>query len=194
MLGGFVMMVIGVGLLTQIDVDTSATTITLYMVLCGLGIGPSFPLYTLAVQNAVDFRLMGQATSASQFFRQIGGTFAIAIMGTLFATTMSDRMAELKPLPVAAQAQTLHAEHVTKGPMPHDSVETDVYQHQESRRVSAAPSSTNSAVRAAFADGITLVFKMVFVLIVLAFIATLRIPNLPLRATKEAAGPPPVES
>ena len=36
------------------------------MVLCGLGVGPSLPLFTLAVQNAVDVRLLGQATSLAQ--------------------------------------------------------------------------------------------------------------------------------
>jgi hypothetical protein len=70
-------------------VNTSATTVTLYMIICGLGVGPSLPLYTLAVQNAVDPRKVGQATSASQFFRQIGGTIGAAVMGTILASSIS---------------------------------------------------------------------------------------------------------
>ena len=76
-------------LLTRLDPSASLLEVTLYTVLCGIGAGPSMPLFTLAVQNAVDVRLVGQATSASQFFRQIGATVGAAVMGTVLVTTLT---------------------------------------------------------------------------------------------------------
>lgn len=89
MLGGGVVLLAGTLLLSQMPPDVPYARVTLYMVVCGLGLGPSFPLYTLAIQNAVDVRKLGQATSASQFFRQIGGTVGAALMGTVLATGLA---------------------------------------------------------------------------------------------------------
>jgi EmrB/QacA subfamily drug resistance transporter len=89
MLIGGVILAVGVFLLSRMTVNTSATTVTLYMIICGLGVGPSLPLYTLAIQNAIDQRKVGQATSASQFFRQIGGTIGAAVMGTILASSLA---------------------------------------------------------------------------------------------------------
>ncbi|MGL4612260.1 MAG: MDR family MFS transporter [Trueperaceae bacterium] len=89
MIGGGIVLAIGLFLLSRMTVDTPFWQVTLYMVICGLGVGPSLPLYTLAVQNAVDFRKLGQATSASQFFRQIGGTMGAAVMGTILASSLT---------------------------------------------------------------------------------------------------------
>jgi len=93
MLGGGALLFVGALLLAGMSADTTYVRVTLYMVICGLGLGPSFPLYTLAIQNAVDFRQIGQATSASQFFRQIGGTVGAALMGTVLATGLATGLA-----------------------------------------------------------------------------------------------------
>jgi hypothetical protein len=55
------------------------------MALAGLGIGPSFAVFTLIVQNAVSADRIGAATSSLTFFQQIGGTVGLTIAGTLFA-------------------------------------------------------------------------------------------------------------
>ena len=88
MLGGNTLLLLGLFLLGTMTVETGVGTVTLYMVLCGLGLGPALPLYPLAIQNAVRPREIGQATSASQFFRQIGGAVFAAIMGTVLAVTL----------------------------------------------------------------------------------------------------------
>jgi EmrB/QacA subfamily drug resistance transporter len=89
MIGGGIVLTIGMFLLSRMSLDTPFWQVTLYMVICGIGVGPTFPLYTLAIQNAVDVRKLGQATSAAQFFRQIGGTIGAAIMGTVLASSLS---------------------------------------------------------------------------------------------------------
>jgi predicted MFS family arabinose efflux permease len=78
-------LLVGVFLMSRLTPDTGYWTVTLFMVVCGLGLGPSFPLYTLAIQNVVDFREIGQATSTSQFFRQIGGTVGAAMMSVVLS-------------------------------------------------------------------------------------------------------------
>lgn len=60
---------------------TSYYTLMIYLGICGLGIGPSMPLYTLAVQNATPVQFIGQATAVCQFIRQIGGVIAASILG-----------------------------------------------------------------------------------------------------------------
>ena len=97
MLFGGVVLLAGVWLLSSMSPDVPYWQVTLYMVVCGLGVGPSLPLYTLAIQNAVDVRKVGQATSASQFFRQIGGAVGTAILGTVLATTLAASFSQNMP-------------------------------------------------------------------------------------------------
>lgn len=87
LLGGSILLV-GIWLLSTMPVDIGYGQVTFYMVICGLGLGPTMPLYPLAIQNAVDVRVIGQATSAGQFFRQIGGAVGAAIMGTVLAVSL----------------------------------------------------------------------------------------------------------
>lgn len=96
LLGGLILFA-GVLLLSRMDPDVSYARVTLYMVITGLGVGPSMPLYTLAIQNAVDPRRIGQATSASQFFRQIGGAVGTAVLGTVLAGTLLTSFAQNLP-------------------------------------------------------------------------------------------------
>src|SRR5690606_9168798 len=64
MLSGTALLAVGVFLLSRMGPDVTIGRVTLYMVIVGLGMGPAGPLYALAVQNALDVRRMGQATSA----------------------------------------------------------------------------------------------------------------------------------
>ena len=68
--------------------DSGQAEVTVKMVLVGLGLGPSIPLYTVAVQNAVPPQRIGVATSATTFFRQLGMTVGVALLGTVFAGTL----------------------------------------------------------------------------------------------------------
>lgn len=74
---------------------TSAATqreVTMKMVFIGLGLGPSIPLYTLAIQNAVSSERIGVATSTATFFRQMGSTVGVAVIGTVFAATLGTEL------------------------------------------------------------------------------------------------------
>ena len=89
MVFGGVVLLLAMVLLSTMSADVPYWRVTLYMVIAGLGVGPGLPLYTLAIQNAIDPRKVGQATSAAQFFRQIGGAVGAAVMGTILATTLA---------------------------------------------------------------------------------------------------------
>src|SRR5690606_10279869 len=89
MLVGGAIFATGLLLISLLDENASLGRVSLYMVITGLGVGPALPLYTRAVQNAVDVRRIGQATSATQFFRQIGGAVGTAVLGTVLSTSLA---------------------------------------------------------------------------------------------------------
>jgi EmrB/QacA subfamily drug resistance transporter len=80
---GLALMALGMGLLSTMTADTSHGTAVLYIVLVGLGLGSTMPLYVIAIQNAVPYPVLGIATSTTAFFRQIGGVFGLAILGSV---------------------------------------------------------------------------------------------------------------
>lgn len=65
-----------------------------YIVIMGFGLGGTLSTLALAVQNSVPVRLMGTATSALQFFRLIGGTAGLALLGTALRNRFSFRVDE----------------------------------------------------------------------------------------------------
>ena len=81
--------VIGLFLLTGIRADTPVTLVWLWMFIAGLGIGPSFAIFTTVVQSAVAPRMLGAATSSLTFFRQVGGSVGLAIAGTIFGSSFT---------------------------------------------------------------------------------------------------------
>jgi EmrB/QacA subfamily drug resistance transporter len=89
-----VLMAVGLWLLTNIRPDTPQPLIWLWMVVAGLGVGPTFAVFTLAVQNAVPVRQLGAATSSLTLFQQVGGTVGLAITGTMFASTLIEEIPE----------------------------------------------------------------------------------------------------
>ena len=108
-LGGTILFLAGTILLSSMTVDTPYWVVTIYMVICGVGIGPTLPLFPLAIQNAVPVREIGQATSTSQFFRQLGGTVGAAIMGTVLATSLSASFAAGTAAMAADQSPAMQA-------------------------------------------------------------------------------------
>src|SRR5258706_62354 len=90
--GSMVILAVGLFLLTNLRTDTDRLTLALWMVVVGLGIGPSFAVFTLFVPNAVAPKVIGVATSSLTFFQQIGGTIGLTIAGTIFGDTVSKEL------------------------------------------------------------------------------------------------------
>ena len=95
-------MVAGAFLISTMDVNTSFARAVGYIVILGLGLGATFPTFTLAVQNSVPFRLMGISTSALQFYRSIGGMLGLAVLGAVMANRFASKLEDMVPENVAA--------------------------------------------------------------------------------------------
>ncbi len=91
---GLAIMSAGMFLLSAMNQDSTSTNVIINNILVGLGLGMSFPVFTLIIQNAVEQRYLGVATASSQLFRQLGGTVGVAIMGTMMNSRMSSHMTE----------------------------------------------------------------------------------------------------
>ena len=91
---GLAIMATGMYLVSGMTVDTSYGGAVFNIVIMGFGLGITFPAYTIAVQNAVPYRLMGVATSATQFYRSIGGTLGLALLGALMASRFASGVSE----------------------------------------------------------------------------------------------------
>src|SRR3990172_4720239 len=80
---GILVMVAGMALLSTLDVNSTKADVTRGMVVFGVGLGTSMPLFMFSVQNAVPYRFMGISTSTMQFLRSVGGTMGVAVMFSL---------------------------------------------------------------------------------------------------------------
>jgi EmrB/QacA subfamily drug resistance transporter len=80
---------VGMWLLSRLAVDTPRLHYSIWMAVLGAGIGMVMPVLVLAVQNSVRPADLGTATSANNYFRQIGGSVGAAVFGTLFANRLT---------------------------------------------------------------------------------------------------------
>ena len=91
-LGAPVVMAFGLFLLSNLRADTPLPMLWVWMFVTGIGVGPTFAIFTLVVQAAVSPRQIGTATSSLTLFQQIGGTVGLAISGTVFATRLLEEL------------------------------------------------------------------------------------------------------
>jgi len=91
-LGSMSIMAVGLLLMTQIRSDTDLPVLWIWMFITGLGIGPTLSVFTIIVQNAVPFQKLGVATSNLTFFRQVGGSIGLALLGTVFANRLTEEI------------------------------------------------------------------------------------------------------
>ncbi|MGH3026821.1 MAG: MFS transporter, partial [Gaiellaceae bacterium] len=96
-IAGTAIATVGMALLSLLNVHTSTVETSLYVLVIGFGLGMVMQVLVLAVQNAVEPRVMGVATSGSIMFRQIGGSVGIAAFGAIFANHLRQQLAETLP-------------------------------------------------------------------------------------------------
>jgi EmrB/QacA subfamily drug resistance transporter len=226
LLGALVLLTAGYALMGfTLSPDSTQASVTVKMVIVGLGIGPGLPLYLLAIQNAVSPWQVGMATSSVTFFRQMGSTLGVAVMGAVFAATLasevSARTAEataglppavrerLRPEQVSAGGEGALAgrlyssEEVTEalralvarqrreveerleGPA---QAEALVRLHTLEAQAMAAVPRVERALAEAFTHAMAFIYRLAILIAVLGFVATLFLPELPLRQS-HAPGP-----
>jgi MFS family permease len=115
---------LGLYLLSTLEVATATEVAAGYMLLLGLGLGLVMQVLVLAAQNAVDYRLLGVATSGSTLFRQVGGSIGVSVFGAIFTNQLGRELARRLPAgahapahasPAAVQhlSPAIHAVYVT---------------------------------------------------------------------------------
>ncbi len=198
---GLGILAVGLYLISRMTAETSFTMALFNLVLMGFGLGTTFPTYTIAIQNSVHPRFMGVATSASQFFRSVGGLMGLAILGSVLTNRFSSKFLGS----VGADAEgVLGTERLLE--LAHNPQELVNAEAQEGLRETfsgAGPQGVTmleqvmESLRSALSSAIADVFSIALIVIIVAIVATLFLKEIPLRGrqlpdvgTKKASDSP----
>lgn len=103
----FILISLGAGLLSTMNVATPYYLIIIFMVILGVGIGINMPIANINVQNSVSMEQLSSATSTVQFFRNIGSTVGSAIYGTIMINKMDYGFSKLNLTSIPDNIQDL---------------------------------------------------------------------------------------
>ena len=186
-LGAIVMVTAGSLLLTNIKADTDPWVLRGWMFLAGLGVGPTLSVFTIVVQNAVPFKFLGAATSNLTFFRQVGGSVGLAIVGSYFggqlATTIPTELAKAAPSGTFDPFFSAIGGNLAQL--------TNVGGKFDQALISLIPAqyleAFFNAIKAGIADAIGSIFWLSVVASLVAFVAATLIEEIPLRSGAKGA-------
>jgi len=170
MLAGLVLMGAGFYMLSTFDVNTTNGTVIEAMILIGLGLGATMQTYTLVVQNSVSRADLAVATSATQLSRSMGSALGLAILGTILTSGLASAMAKYIPAAALHKFQSA-GNSATAG---------SVF---DPAQLAHLPAAIAAGIRHGLSDALHPVFVAGLAMIVLSFIATLFIKEVPLRQT-----------
>jgi hypothetical protein len=85
-------MVFGLYSLSQVRVGTPEIEVVRALIMVGIGMGVAMPLYINATQSALPREFLGVATSQIQFWRNVGGTVGVAILGAVVSHQLPERI------------------------------------------------------------------------------------------------------
>lgn len=177
---GMALVAVGLTLFSMIDRETSEFVIVRNMVIVGLGMGATFPVFSVAVQNALPMQYIGVATSSVQFFRSVGGTLGVAVFTGLMLNRFRDGVAEVAATApaIANNADAfLNEQGVAR-----------VREVYEATSVPGAPPFDQIlvAIQTPLAEAIAFVFLIGAIVVGLGVFVTALIPEIPLRTVSPA--------
>jgi EmrB/QacA subfamily drug resistance transporter len=185
---GCALAAVGMWLLSRLTAHTSRPVYSVWMAVLGLGVGLVLPVLVLAVQNAVRPADLGAATSANNYFRQIGGSVGAAVFGTLFANRLSHRLAV--DLPHAKRSSATGGSSAGHAGVAHEGTGHAVSGHAavhlpspESitpQLVHALPPPLRDGYVHAYADAMPRIFLYFVPVLVLGFLIALLLKEKPL--------------
>lgn len=183
---GVGLMAAGAFLLSRMTAQTSHGHAVFNIVVLGLGLGTTFPVYIIAVQNAVPFRFMGIATSSTQLARSIGGTVGLAVLGSFMAHRFAASIHATLP---AAVAQALPPGRLTQiEGNPQALLSPDALAGLQSSLGSQGPEVGEQlvhALREGMATAISDTFLISFGVLAAAFLVTIFLKEAPLTGRGE---------
>jgi EmrB/QacA subfamily drug resistance transporter len=154
-------------LLSRLTATTSMLIVTADLLLLGAGLGLVVQILVIAVQNSIDYRDLGAGTSAATFFRSIGASFGVAIIGSIFTSQLRDNLGRLLPA----------------GPLPPGFNPTSVI---TGNALQALPPAVVDGYLRSYLNSLQTVFLYTVPVAALAFILALLLPQVPLRTTAGA--------
>jgi len=181
---GLMIMVAGMAYLSTMTANSTRTDVTYAMIVFGVGLGTSMPLFMLAVQNAVPYRVMGISTSTMQFLRSVGGTMGVAIMFSVIQAQYHQGIEE--NVPVAVREQEQFAEVLDD---PQFLVNTQALEQVEAAFASFGPAGaalfdeTLDGVRVSLADGVSDAFFIAIFVLCAAVVVGFFVKEEPIRKT-----------
>ena len=157
-------MTLSLFLLSQLPVGASMARILATLLLLGLGMGLVMQVLVIAVQNAVDYRDLGVATSGNTLFRSVGGSVGTAVLGAVFASRLAGELARTTPAGVSPGGNGMSLQAIAQ-----------------------LPASARAAYGQAFTNAIDTVFLVAAVIALVGFAVIWLLPERQLRETVEAA-------
>jgi EmrB/QacA subfamily drug resistance transporter len=94
LVAGSVLVVLGFGLLSMVDHETNMVVLGVFLFVLGAGIGMTMQNLVLAVQNTVAATDLGAASSAVAFFRSLGGTIGVSVLGAVLSGRVGQLISE----------------------------------------------------------------------------------------------------
>jgi EmrB/QacA subfamily drug resistance transporter len=168
---GAALLAVGFWLLTHIQVHTSLVVLSLWTVVVGLGIGGIMQVVVLAIQNTFDQRDLGTATSATVFFRTLGGSFGTALFGAVLVNRLQLNLSVLLPSGRSSGAPV------------------DVGSLQGApQQLRALPGPVVDALLEAFARSYQVVYRWAIPFAIATFLLALTLPEAPLRTSAHVGG------
>jgi EmrB/QacA subfamily drug resistance transporter len=168
---GTALMTVGIYLFSTMGADTSDLTNALFMFIVGAGLGLVMQVLVLAVQNGVDYKDLGTATSLNNFFRSMGGAFGTAILGAILTDRLDGHL--LAALPPAYRPHLPAIAQIIQG---------------TPAALKRQPAAIHHAAIQAYVQSIHDVFLVATPIVALAFIFALMLPEIRLRTSVKTAG------
>jgi len=182
---GIVIMGAGMALLARMGTDTQYSTALINIALTGFGLGITMPLYTIAVQNAVPYNLMGVATSSTMFFRSIGGSVGLAMLGSVMSSRFSAELTARLPAAIKGVISPQVINSLANNPQVLVSAEAQARLQTIFSQMGSAGSAlyeqTFQALRQSLSSAISEAFLVSVAIMAIAFVANFFLKEIPLR-------------
>ena len=186
---GFTIAAIGMFMLSRMTPNTSQGEVVRNMLVTGLGIGVMMSLFTIVVQNAFPYRQLGEVTASLTFFRSIGSTMGVAVMGTIMTNEFQNALQTNIP---AILKRLIPADRLAQLENPQLLLAPDVVAKIQHSFAALGPQGLIifkqliEAIQKSLSTAITDVFFLGFILMVLGFISVLFLREIPLRKSHTA--------
>lgn len=186
---GVLIMTAGVFVLSTMSASTAYGLAIGYIVMLGFGLGFTFPSFTIAVQNSVEHRFLGVATSALQFYRAIGGSLGLAVLGAYMTNRFQSQLAEKLPQQARDALGEDRIAQISENPAA--MVDPNALHTLTSQLGSSGvlADSLLSGLRDALANSVSGVFLLTFFIMLVAIAVVLFLVDRPLR-TETGSVPP----